>query len=85
MFLVYEFPNANANLIPVGKIKSQVDKGINSKMFKVTISDNFNTQTNSFIPGIKRKSVKKPLLLYCFFCYVFWTRSDHFYIKKHRY
>ena len=63
LFLVDEFPNTNANLIPIGNIKSQVDKGINFKIFKVTISSNFNTHTNPFISSIKRKLVNKSLLI----------------------
>ena len=58
----YEFPNTNANLIPIDNTKSQVKKGIISEFFKVTNSSNLSRHTNSFISSIKRKTVKKTLL-----------------------
>ena len=67
----YEFPNTNANLIPIGNTKSLVKKGITSKFFKVANSSNLFKYTTSFISSIKRKSVKKPLLNVCEICYIF--------------
>ena len=71
-----DFPNTNANLIPISNTKSQVKKGITSKFFKVANSSNLFRHTTSFTSSIKRKSVKKPLLNVCEICHIFLEKFD---------
>ena len=71
LFLVNEFPNTDANLIPIGNIKIQVDKGINFKIFKVRISADFNTYTLTHLYPVLKGNRSTNLCLYCFICHVF--------------
>ena len=74
----YEFPNTNANLIPIDNTKSQVKKGITSKFFKVANSSNLFRHTNSFISSIKRKTVKKLCLAFIKFALFFVKAKPRF-------
>ena len=80
-----DFPNTNANLIPICNTKSQLKKGITFKFFKVANSSNLRRYTNLFISSIKRKSVKKPLLNVCEICYILWKSLTQLYTNKLKY
>ena len=83
MFLVDEFPNTNANLIPIGNIKSQVTKALISRFSRLgflLISTHTLTHLYPVLKGNRSTKISAYIVSFVMF---FWTNSNRLYIKTH--
>ena len=80
----YEFPNTNANLIPICNTKSQLKKGITFKFLRLQILLIFADTLTYLYPALKGNRSKKLCLTFIKFA-MFFLKAKHGFILTNIY